>query len=261
MSREREVAVALARQAGEVLRLGWSREDLAVENKGVIDPVTEIDRRSEALITDGLRRAFPDHDILAEEGTSRSEASRYRWIIDPLDGTVNFIRHYPWVAVSIGLEADGELVLGVVYNPIADELFLAERGKGATLNGQPIRVSPVGKIERAVLASGFPYDVWTAENDNTAEWRSFAKRAMSLRCDGSAALDMCSTACGRLDGYWESGVSPWDIAAGAVIVREAGGWVSDYRGGGDFLDRREVVAASPELGAEMVAVLARSTPN
>ena len=255
MTSEREVAVTLARQAGEVLRLGWGRADLAVENKGVIDPVTEIDRKSEALITAGLRQAFPDHDILAEEGTSRSQASRYRWIIDPLDGTVNYIKGYPLVAVSIGFEADGELVLGVVYNPIADELFLAEQGKGATLNGKPIRVSPVGRIEEAVLASGFPYDVWTSAKDNTAEWRTFVKRAMSLRCDGSAALDMCHAACGRLDGYWEAGVSPWDIAAGAVIVREAGGWVSDYRGGGEFLDRREVVASNPALGEQLVAVL------
>ncbi len=255
MTREHDVALSLARQAGEILRAGWGKQGLQVENKGVINPVTEIDRRSEALITDGLRAAFPGHDILAEEGTSRSEASRARWIIDPLDGTVNYIKGYPLVAVSIGLEVDGALVLGVVYNPIADELFIGERGQGAALNGAPIRVSPVASVGQAVLASGFPYDAWTNPENNAAEWERIVKKAMSVRCDGSAALDMCHVASGRLDGYWEAGTSPWDVAAGAVIVREAGGQVSDYLGGDHFMERRELVAANPVLAKELRKIL------
>jgi myo-inositol-1(or 4)-monophosphatase len=261
MSKEGEVAVRLARQAGEVLRRGWGRRDLHIEQKGQINPVTEIDHESEALITGGLSEAFPDYGILAEEGTSKSAKQKARWIIDPLDGTVNFIRGIPLTAVSIGLEKDGELVLGVVYNPFTDELFVGEQGQGATLNGNPIHVTSVETLGQAVISSGFPYDAWTNQDNNTREWAFLVKSAMTVRCDGSAALDLCQVACGRFDGYVEKGISPWDIAAGIVIVREAAGMVTDYRGGPEFLAKGEVIAANPVLSRELMTSLAKCQPG
>jgi myo-inositol-1(or 4)-monophosphatase len=253
---ERNTAVQLARQAGEILARRWG-QPVQVESKGVINPVTEVDRASERLITTGLREAFPEYGLLAEEGSGWPAAhpGGPRWIIDPLDGTANYIRGIPIVAVSIGLEKDGELVLGVVYNPITAELFIGERGLGATLNGQPIHVTDTAEIGQAVLASGFEYDVWSNPDDNTREWRAFTKQATSVRCDGSAALDLCQVACGRFDGYWERSLSAWDIAAGTVIVREAGGCAEDYRGGGDVLERGEILAANPVLVRQMRQVL------
>ncbi|MCL4562031.1 MAG: inositol monophosphatase [Chloroflexi bacterium] len=255
--REKEVAVNLAREAGMLLQRWWVQADLDVSQKGVINPVTEVDRQAEELITRGLAKGFPKYGILAEEGTDWLSASHTRWIVDPLDGTTNFIKRYPFVAVSIGLEMDGELILGVVFNPILDEMFVGECGQGATLNDRALHVSQTGDLGQAVIASGFPYDAWTSAEDNTREWAAMVKRVSSLRCDGSAALDLCGVACGRLDAYWERGVYPWDIAAGAVIVREAGGMVSDYRGGGDFLQRGEVVAANPVLSEKIREIIAR----
>jgi myo-inositol-1(or 4)-monophosphatase len=256
LTREKEVAISLARQAGTLFRHWWGQTGLAVEQKGVINPVTEVDRQAEELITRGLMQVFPQYGILAEEGTDLSPDSPSRWIVDPLDGTTNFIKRYPLVAVSIGLQVDGELVLGVVYNPIADEMFVGERGQGATLNGMPVHVAQIGELGQAVVASGFPYDAWSTTDDNTRAWAAMVKRVSALRCDGSAALDMCAVACGRMDAYWERGVFPWDIAAGTVIVHEAGGQVSDYLGGGDFLPRGEVVAANPVLSAKIREVIA-----
>ncbi len=255
MSNERFTAVQLARQAGDILRRGWKQQAYHVDLKGPTNPVTEIDRQSELLIVEGLRRAFPDHGILAEEGTAASGPHPVRWIIDPLDGTVNYIYHIPMVAVSIGLERDGEVVLGVVYNPITEELFVAEQGHGATLNDMAIHVSRTRTIGEAVLASGFPYEAWNTADDNTQAWRSFVKTALSVRCDGSAALDLCQVACGRLDGYWERGLSAWDIAAGSVIVREAGGWVGDFQLGHNFLQSGEIITANHFLAKEIAHML------
>jgi myo-inositol-1(or 4)-monophosphatase len=252
---ETSVAIQLARQAGDILRAGWGRRDLQVEQKGVNDPVSEIDRQSEALVTAGLRQAFPDYDILAEEGSSLDRGAEVRWIVDPLDGTTNYLRSYPLVAVAIGLEKQGKLVMGVVYNPILDELFAAESGGGATFNGRPIRTSQVSELGKATLASGFPYDAWTVADNNSRAWSDFVRRCWSMRCDGSAALDLCHAACGRVDGYWERGLSPWDIAAGAVIAAEAGAWVGDYLGGSGILEKGEVVAANPILAQQIRDVL------
>jgi myo-inositol-1(or 4)-monophosphatase len=255
--KEREAAIALALRAGAILRAGRSGNTLDYELKGVIDPVTQVDRRSQALIVEGLHMSFPGDSILAEEGEhwDASTPSKARWIIDPLDGTTNYIKGYPLAAVSIGLEKDGELVLGVVFNPFANELFVGEHGQGATLNGHPIHVSSVAKLGQALLASGFPYDAWTATDDNTRAWQRMVKRCLALRCDGSAALDLCHVACGRLDGYWERGLAPWDTAAGVVIVREAGGLAVDYAGGNGILVLGEVVAGNAALVREIRKII------
>ena len=253
---ERRIAVEIALQAGEILRQEWMKEGQPVSLKGnVINPVTDVDRRSEAWIKQELRAAFPKDGILAEEsGESITGLSR-RWIIDPLDGTTNFIRRYPLVAVSIGLEIDGQLVLGVVNNPISGELFLAEKGDGATLNGRSIHVSDTADLGSSLLASGFPYDAWNNPDNNSREWSRFLRSTRSLRCDGSAALDLCQVACGRLDGYWEKGLSAWDLAAGLVIAEEAGAVVSDYVLGTHCLNRGEVVAANSRLHPLMIQLI------
>lgn len=253
---ETKEAIHLAQQAGEILRGGWGRKRLRVEQKGIINPVSEIDRQSEALIVSFLQENYPEDSILSEEGIELDRGGESRWIIDPLDGTINYLHRYPMVAVSIGLEKKGEMVLGVVFNPILDELFVAEKGRGATLNGSSIHVSKTGKLVESVLASGFPYDALTSDDDNTREWSRFVKRCCSVRCNGTAAVDLCYVACGRLDGYWERGLYPWDIAAGIVIAREAGAWVGDYRGGEDGLRDGEIVAANEVLAGKMRGVLA-----
>ncbi len=251
---ELAAAVAAARAAGEILRAGFGRAH-DVQFKGPIDPVTEADRASEARIVALLAAATPGCGFLTEENPAIAGRGDARWIIDPLDGTVNYAPGYPHFAVSIALERGGELELGVIYDPLRDELFVARRGAGATLNGRPIHVGSVSTLGGAVLSTGFPYDVWTSEHDNTAEWCHFLKRAQSLRVTGSSALDLAAVACGRRDGHWEPGLSAYDTAAGVLLVREAGGVATDYGGGPDALYGAEIVAANPALHAEMLSYL------
>ena len=245
---EKRIAIETALAAGEIIRKAWKKSDLRVGEKGsLINPITEVDQCCEELIRQQLRAAFPTIGILAEEGGEEHADSGARWIVDPLDGTSNFIRRYPWVAVSIGLEVNGQLVLGVVYNPIQEELFSAQVGEGATCNGEILHTSETTELASAVLGSGFPYDAWENPDNNTQEWARFIRKVRSLRCDGSASLDLCSVACGRLDGYWEKGLSPWDAAAGIVIALEAGARVSDYTGGSDWFAKSQIVAANCNL--------------
>ncbi|MCS6828322.1 MAG: inositol monophosphatase [Caldilinea sp.] len=250
-----DVALEAAYVAGELLREGWRRGGFAVEPKSAQELVTEYDRRCEALIIDILQKTFPAYAILGEEsGAGKGTQTHNRWIIDPLDGTTNFARGYPLFGVSIALERSGEVVVGVVYNPLADECFTAEKGAGAALNQKSIRVASTSSLAAAVVASGFPYDAWTSANDNTDLRRIMVKRELTVRCDGAAALDLCAVACGRFDAYWEHGLAAWDIAAGALIAQEAGALVTDYRGGDAFLRRGEVIAAPAALHAEIVAL-------
>lgn len=254
MTSELQAAVTAARAAGQLL---CERLDTAyqVRHKGPTDLVTEIDHQAQALIASTLGEAFPSYGLLGEEGGEIIVSDGPRWIVDPLDGTVNYIRAYPFFAVSIALERDGGLVVGVVYNPVLDELFVAEKGKGATLNGNPIHVSAATRLEESVLASGFPYGVWTSDDDNSREWRRFLKRALSMRCDASASIDLCHVAMGRLDGHWEQELGPWDMAAGALIVQEAGGQVTQVTGEPFSPYGRGILASNGHLHAEMLAVL------
>jgi len=254
MSHELETADAVARAAGKLLREQLGKMRL-VRHKGPADLVTDLDQQAEELIASLLRGAFPTYGLVGEEGGEHFVSDNPRWLIDPIDGTVNYIRGYPFFSVSIALEREGEIAVGVVYNPILDELFVAEKGKGAALNRQPIQVSATAILDQSVLASGFPYDVWTSEADNSREWRRFLKRALSLRSDGSAALDLCHVAAGRIDGYWELELGPWDMAAGALIVQEAGGSVTQVNGDHFYPYKRNVLASNGRLHAEMLAVL------
>lgn len=246
------MAISAATAAGGVLRSGFGQRQ-SVEYKGEVDLVTEADRQAEQAIKEILQEAFPAHGILAEEGGNLPSETDSRWIVDPLDGTTNYAHGLPILAVSIALERAGEVVLGVVHDPMAEETYAAERGGGATLNGQNLRVSNTDELIRALLATGFPYD----RDDLPPVLELFGRFAMltqSMRRLGSAALDMCYVAAGRLDGYYERGIKAWDIAAGALIVEEAGGKVTNYRGGKLNLEGGEVVASNGLLHPALVSV-------
>jgi myo-inositol-1(or 4)-monophosphatase len=247
-------AAELARAAGAILLEGYGRLH-APEHKGRIDLVTDFDRRSEALILDRLKRRFPRHDILAEESGAHAAAGAVRWIVDPLDGTTNFAHNYPFFAVSIAAESAGELLAGAIYDPVRDELFSASRGGGATLNGAPLRVSNVQRLEDALLVTGFPYDVRERPEASLVPFQAFLTRAQGVRRDGSAALNLCYLAAGRFDGFWERGLSPWDMAAGVLLVREAGGQVTDFDGGAFALSARRILASNGPLHAAMSGLL------
>jgi myo-inositol-1(or 4)-monophosphatase len=255
----RVVALAgrLAREAGALQRERYETE-LRVESKSApIDLVTEVDRACERLVVDALRRERPADDVLAEEGGAHEErGAAWRWVIDPLDGTVNYAHGYPCFCVSIGVEHRGARTVGVVYDPLRDELFEAVRGGGARRNGRPIRVSPLADLSRALLATGFAYDVHDSPVDNLDRLGRAVKRAGGLRRDGSAALDLCYVACGRFDGYWELKLHPWDVAAGILVVEEAGGRVSDLSGGPAPASGREIAASNGLVHDEMLGVLA-----
>jgi myo-inositol-1(or 4)-monophosphatase len=254
----RDFAVALACEAGAILREGYGRAHRP-ERKGRIDLVTEYDRRSEALLLRRLRERFPEHAVLAEEsGAHAAGASTVRWLVDPLDGTTNFSHNYPFFAVSIAAEIAGELVAGVVLDPVRDELFAAARGAGATLGGAPIHVSDIARLEDALFVTGFPYSVREQPEPTLTIFRNFLMRAQGVRRDGSAALNLCYLATGRFDGFWEGHLSPWDMAAGVMIVREAGGVVTDYAGGPFRLEGRQILASNGRLHPPMRAILAES---
>jgi myo-inositol-1(or 4)-monophosphatase len=258
----RDAAAALAREAGALLREGHGLAHQP-ERKGRIDLVTEYDRRSERLLLEALARRFPGAAVLAEESGAHAGApaaagpdAALRWIVDPLDGTTNFAHNYPFFAVSIAAELSGVLVAGAVYDPLRDELFAAAMGGGATLNGVPIRVSGIARIEDALLVTGFPYDVRERPDDSLPHFRAFLTRAQGIRRDGSAALNLCYLAAGRFDGFWEVALSPWDVAAGALMVREAGGTITDFEGRPFALDTRRILASNDRLHPEMMSILA-----
>lgn len=226
-----------------------------IEHKGAIDLVTEVDLASEKLIREAISTYYPRHEILAEEGGLTESKSEYRWIVDPLDGTTNYAHGYPMFCVSIALERGGETILGVVYDPMREELFSAEPGAGAALNNRAIRVSRTDQLMQSILSTGFPYDIRTSKLTNLDHWANFAMNAQALRRDGAAALDLCYVACGRFDGFWELSLSPWDTAAGALIVTEAGGRVTDFRGGRFSNYKPEVVASNGLIQDRMIEVL------
>ena len=227
-----------------------------VRHKGVVDLVTDVDIASERQVSAAILSAFPTHSILGEEGGARGGSDpRYRWIVDPLDGTTNYAHGLQLFCVSIGLEVEGQLALGVVYAPSQDELFVAEAGKGATLNGRPMQVSGVDDLRQAIVATGFPYD--RAELPRALRsFEALSWRAQAVRRIGSAALDLCYVACGRFDAYWEHVVMPWDLAAGALLVAEAGGSVSRTDGSPFSVEGGQVLVTNTRLAPAMLEALA-----
>ena len=245
----------LARQAGQILRAGYQQEH-QVDYKGVIDPVTEVDRQSENYILGEIRKDFPDHHILAEEsGGTRGDG--HQWYIDPLDGTVNYAHNIPIFSVSIAYASNGTLSLAAVYDPMRDEMFTAERGVGAHLNGRPLHVSGVTELQKSLLVTGFPYDAWDSKFDNFANFVMFSKMTLGVRRLGSAALDLAYVAAGRFDGFWELGLSPWDVAAAGLICEEAGARVTNVYGEADYISHpQSILATTPDIHAKMLEELA-----
>ena len=223
-----------------------------IDTKQASDYVTRIDRESEEIILKTIRRIFPEHTFLAEESAEEAGHGEYRWIIDPLDGTTNFIHEYPVFSVSIALEYRNEIILGVVFDPLRNEFFSAEKDKGAFLNGRPIRVSSVSDIKNSLVATGFPFRRKELIDPYLDLFRNIFYRVSDIRRAGSAALDLVHVASGRCDCFFEIGLSPWDIAAGIIIIKEAGGIVTDFGGGRDVLKTGNIVAATPSLHSEIL---------
>ncbi|OGQ53131.1 MAG: inositol monophosphatase [Deltaproteobacteria bacterium RIFCSPLOWO2_02_FULL_53_8] len=250
-------AVSAALKAGRLLKdnFGGVR---SIEYKGAVDLVTEMDRASEDVILQEILKVYPDHGILTEESAEAVSSSPFRWIIDPIDGTTNYAHGFPVFCVSIALEVSGTVVYGCVYNPMLDELFTARKGGGAFLNGRPIHVSSIPHINSSLLATGFPYDIRTSKTTNLEHFAAFAKRAQAIRRAGSAALDLSYVACGRFDGFWEIKLNPWDVAAAAIIVIEAGGTITDFKGAAFSMHGNECLASNSLIHDEMLGLLSEN---
>lgn len=245
----------LARQAGSILHAGYEMEH-QVGYKGLIDLVTEVDHQSEKFLLGEVQRDFPDHQIFSEESGLIQGNAEHVWYIDPLDGTVNYAHHIPIFCVSIGYAFQGVLSLGAIYDPMRDEMFLAERGNGAHLNGRRLHVSAVTELQRSLLVTGFPYTAWDTPQDNFGNFVKLGKLTQGVRRLGSAALDLGYVAAGRFEGFWEISINAWDIAAGGLICEEAGARVTNVQGEADYLSPpQSVVAATPGIHARLLEEL------
>jgi myo-inositol-1(or 4)-monophosphatase len=260
-----ETAVGAGKEAGALL-LDYAKSGFRIQHKNPINLVTDADHAAERCVIDHIRTHFPTHGFLAEErGRVEQSSSPYLWIIDPLDGTTNFAHGYPAYCVSIGLEYRGRCVLGVVFDPSRDDLFTAADGCGAQLNSRPIHVSDTMTLNSSLLVTGFAYDIRESPRNNLDHFARFALKAQGMRRTGSAALDLCYVAAGRFDGFWEVRLNPWDMAAGAVIVQEAGGRLTDFLGNDLSIYGQELVASNGHIHHAMLAVLneqpAQTTPS
>lgn len=252
-----EVATQAALAAGDYLRRRIHRVG-QVDYKGAVNLVTDCDRYSQRIIKSTLRQAFPSHGFLAEEDHHHEAGKEdYCWLIDPLDGTTNYAHGFPIFCLSIALEKDGEILIGVVYDPMRHELFQAMKGQGARLNGRRIKVSTTSSLNHSLLATGFPYDLRESPINNLVHFENFLFCVQAIRRCGAAALDLAYVACGRFDGFWELKLNPWDVAAGSLLVEEAGGLVTDFRGGKLDLASGEIVASNGLIHPSMIKILAK----
>jgi myo-inositol-1(or 4)-monophosphatase len=259
------IAVKAARRAGSIInRAALDRTKLEIRAKRANDFVTQVDKAAETAVIDVIRQAYPDHAILGEEsgalegrpgGRNAAAKDEYRWIIDPLDGTTNYIHGFPQYAVSIGLQHRGVIEHGVIYDPAKNELFTASRGRGAFLDDRRIRVTKCASLKDALVGTGFPYKELPRLDIYCKQLKEVMKTASGVRRTGSAALDLAYVAAGRLDGFWELGLSPWDMAAGALLVQEAGGLVGDLAGEANYLESGEIAAATPKIFTQLLAAL------
>jgi myo-inositol-1(or 4)-monophosphatase len=246
--------IDLVQQVGDMLCGGADRKK-RIRYKGAVDLVTQYDKKSQHRIVHALKKRYPDFGILSEEAVRHRITEPVKWIVDPLDGTTNFAHGLPIWTISIALEIEGDIVLGVVYDPTRRELFSALAGRGAYLNAKKISVSRIRDLDRALLITGFPYDIRKSTDNNLDHFSDFAVRAQAVRRLGSAAMDLCYTACGRFDGYWEKKLSPWDQAAGSLILREAGGMITDFRGKPFDIYGDEVLGTNGLIHRQMMKIL------
>ncbi|MDR9498963.1 MAG: inositol monophosphatase family protein [Hydrogenovibrio sp.] len=256
------IATQAAKDAGEFIANQLQNIDrLNIEHKGRNDYVSEVDRQAERIIIDTIHKYYPAHSILAEESGHHHKDSDIEWIIDPLDGTTNFLHQFPQFAVSIAVTEKGKLMHGVIYDPLRDELFSASRGQGARVNNYRIRVSNQNTLADALMATGIPYYNFDYVDAYLESFKEFMISTAGIRRPGSAALDLAYVASGRVDGYWELNLKPWDIAAGALIVQEAGGMITDFMGGDGYLQSGNIIAANPKMLKEMASVIGRTIPE
>ena len=254
------LAITAAKEAGRIQIAHYDRTH-ADEYKGEIDPVTEVDKLCERVIVEMISGSFPDHDILSEETSFKEKGSSWKWIIDPIDGTTNYIHQYPCFCVSIGLEGEGEVQMGVVYNPLLDELFYGQKGEGAYLNRERIAVSRRDKLDGSFLCTGFPYDVRERSDFYLQYFRAFITRSFALRRPGSAVLDLCYLAAGRFDGFWEMKLHSWDVAAASLLVAEAGGKMTDFKGKPFSIYSEEILASNGLIHDAMLQVMKEVDEN
>jgi len=258
MSKLKDFAITLAREAGNLLKRKFNSKH-EIHYKGDIDLVTETDKMSEDLIIAAINSGFPDHGILSEESPAQNSKAKLRWIIDPLDGTTNYAHGYPVFCVSIALENEGLIVLGVIYDPLREDMFVAERGKGAYLNGKKMKVSPNATLSRSLLATGFPYDIRVSKDNNLNYFNLMAVEAQAIRRAGAAALDIAYLAAGRFDGFWELKLMPWDTAAGCLMVVESGGIISNMFGGQWDIYSPNVLVSNGLIHGQMISVFKTSS--
>lgn len=251
-----DFAINLARDAGNLLKEKFNSKH-EVHYKGEINLVTEADKMSEDLIIAAINSSFPDHGILSEESPAQNSQAKLRWIIDPLDGTTNYAHGYPVFCVSIALENEGVIVLGVIYDPLREDMFVAVRGSGAYLNGKKLKVSPTATLSRSLLATGFPYDIRMSKDNNLNYFNLMAVEAQAIRRAGAAALDIAYLAAGRFDGFWELKLMPWDVAAGCLMVEESGGVISDMSGGQWDISSPNVLVSNGLIHEQMISVFKR----
>ena len=255
------IAVKAARRAGSIInRASLDLDRLKVETKSANDFVTEVDRAAEQAIIEVLHEVYPGHSILAEETGETGPQSEFQWIIDPLDGTTNFIHGLPQYAVSIALARNGVIEQGVVFDPVGNELFTATRGSGAFLNDRRVRVSRRTRLTESLIGTGFPFRQFDNVDAYLAMFREISQKTAGIRRPGSAALDLAYLAAGRYDGFWEMGLAPWDIAAGSLLVQEAGGLISDLPGESDFLTTGNVVAGTPKVFGQLLPIIQSHRP-
>ena len=257
MQQLKEFAVNLAQEAGALL-MKKIAQSLEIHYKGDINLVTEADKMSENLIVAAIRQNFPDHGILSEESPAILDGSSFRWIIDPLDGTTNYAHGYPVFCVSMALEKEGEIILGVIYDPTRQDTFVAERGEGAYLNGKKLAVSATPDLNRSLLATGFPYDIRESKDNNLNYFAAMAKEVQAIRRAGAAALDIAYIAAGRFDGFWELKLQPWDMAAGCLLVEEAGGKITDIMGSPWNMLSPNILVSNGRIHEPMIAVFKRA---
>ena len=250
-----EVAEQAAREAGVVLLENLGKVK-TIEFKAKNSLVTEVDKLSEEIIINRIKESFSSHDIFAEESGKQSTNSQHLWLIDPIDGTTNYAHAYPFFSISIALEVNGVVEVGLVYDPVKDEMFTAQRGKGAFLNKEPIHVSSSDAIEHCHVCTGFMHEVEWMVEANIKHFGNFIRQARAVRRDGSAALDVCYVACGRFDGFWELGLNPWDTAAAVLILKEAGGHVTTFSGGEYSIYMKEILGSNAIVHDQMIEILA-----
>ena len=250
----KRVALKAVKEGGAIL-MKYFGKIKSIDYKGEINLVTEADQRSEEVILSIIKDSYPNHRILAEETGESGNSSSFKWIIDPLDGTTNYAHGYPCFCVSLAIEYEEEVLYGAVYDPVKDELFTAEKGKGAFINGKAIKTSSTKQLDQSLLCTGFPYDVRDDMDSNILNFRTFLMKAQAVRRDGSAALDLCHTAAGRFDGFWEQKLFPWDVAAGGLLITEAGGKLTNFTGGNFSIYDKEIVASNGLIHNQMVEAL------